>query len=62
VDVLTVERPMANIEGSPKSSSRTMKMLVIVFAVWVAYWAATGGIDRIPVSTSSTATPTVIQI
>ena len=32
-----------------KSSTRTMKVLVVVVIIWVAYWATNGGLDRIVV-------------
>lgn len=35
-------------EGEATSgSTTTMKILVILFIAWVAYWAATGGLDQI---------------
>lgn len=31
-----------------RSSSLVMKILVVLFIAWVAYWAATGGLTEIP--------------
>lgn len=48
--------------GAPSRSTNTiLKMLVIASIIWVAYWAATGGLDQIAVtdSTASTTTTTV---
>ena len=43
-----------------KSSTRTMKVLVVVLIIWVAYWATNGGLDRIvvPENAGSTAVGT----
>jgi len=30
-----------------RGSTRVLKILVIVMIAWVAYWAATGGLDQI---------------
>ena len=32
-----------------KSSTRTMKILVVVLIIWVAYWATNGGLEQIAV-------------
>ena len=47
----------------PASSTNTiLKVLVVVLIVWVAYWAATGGIDEIVVNQpSSTSTTTSVS-
>lgn len=43
------------------SSNTTLKILVIGMIIWVAYWASTGGIDRIPLNeTAATTTSTSI--
>jgi len=49
-------------EGSPgETGNRFLKMLVVLVIAWVAYWAATGGIDQIPVPTVETATETASE-
>ncbi len=48
--------------GAPsRVTNNVMKVLVIVTIVWVGYWAATGGLDRIatPETASSTTLTTV---
>lgn len=42
--------------GEPSRSTNTvMKTLIVVAIVLVAYWASTGGLDRIGVPESATA-------
>ena len=43
-----------------KSSTRTMKVLVVVLIIWVAYWATNGGLEQIaaPEKAGSTAVGT----
>jgi hypothetical protein len=33
--------------GHAREPNRVMRGLVVVFIVWVAYWASTGGLDRL---------------
>lgn len=33
--------------GVARDSVRVMRGLVILFIIWVAYWASTGGLDRL---------------
>lgn len=53
-------------QGQPTGSSNTtLKILVIGMIIWIAYWASTGGIDRIPLNetaatTSTTTTSTTV--
>ena len=42
-------------EATP-ATTRTMKILVLVMIAWVAYWAATGGLDQIVVPEEDSAT------
>lgn len=39
-----------------RSSSRILRLLVVVMIVWVAYWASTGGLDQIIVPEEEPAT------
>ena len=46
-----------------KSSTRTMKILVVVLIIWVAYWATNGGLEQIavPENAGSTAVGTAYE-
>lgn len=48
-------------QGQPSTSTNTvLKVLVVIAIIWVAYWAATGGIDRIATNQTSPATTTTV--
>lgn len=48
-------------DGQPtRAATNLMKALVIITIIWVAYWAATGGLDRIVVSGAATTTSTTL--
>lgn len=50
--------------GQPSRTTNTvMKTLVIITILWVAYWAANGGLDQIgiPVSSPAATTTTVVS-
>ena len=48
-------------QGQPsRSSNIVLKVLVVATIVWVAYWAATGGIDEIPMPETTAATSTTV--
>lgn len=32
--------------ATARDSKRAMQVLVVIFIVWVAFWASTGGLDR----------------
>ena len=47
-------------QGAPSRTTNTvLKVLVIVTIIWVAYWAATGGLDQIVIPESTATTTTV---
>lgn len=44
-------------DGQPtRTGSNILRFLVIVTIAWVAYWAATGGLDEIPIVETAPAT------
>ena len=48
-------------QGEPtRSNSTILKVLVVVTIVWVAYWASTGGLDRIVVPETAPVTSTTL--
>ena len=49
-------------EGRPEEKgNRFLKILVVVVIAWVAYWAANGGIDQIPLPTAEDVTEAVSE-
>lgn len=49
-------------QGQSASSTNTvLKVLVVATIIWVAYWAATGGLDQIATSQPESATTTTVS-
>ncbi len=52
---------MLTYEGQPtRGNTVILKALVIATIIWIAYWAATGGLDEIVVPVPDAATSTTL--